>query len=108
MSPKPLLMRSSKTTTSSWLYDYKNKNPGCRELRENTIFVIFLVPLLRKTTKNRFCKLLIFVSPVHFYVISTEFEKLIEHSIKVQNIVLGSMVFVAICMHTLLLNMSTR
>jgi hypothetical protein len=51
------------------------------ELRENVIFVIFLVPLLQKTTKNRFRELSIFVSPVHFYVISTEFEKLIEHSI---------------------------
>jgi hypothetical protein len=51
------------------------------ELRENAIFVIFLVPLLRKTTKNWFRELSIFVSSVHFYVISTEFEKLIERSI---------------------------
>jgi hypothetical protein len=35
MSRKPLLMRSSKTTTShGWLYDYKNKNPGCTLLTE--------------------------------------------------------------------------
>jgi hypothetical protein len=52
-----------------------------RELRENAIFVIFSVPLLRKTTKNRFRELSIFVSSIHFYVISTEFEKSIERSI---------------------------
>jgi hypothetical protein len=52
-----------------------------RILRENAIFVIFSVPLLRKTTKNRFRELSIFVSPVHFYVYSTEFEKSIERSI---------------------------
>jgi hypothetical protein len=52
-----------------------------RELRENANYVIFSVPLLRKTTKNRFGVLSIFVFPVHFYVISTEFEKSIERSI---------------------------
>jgi hypothetical protein len=55
--------------------------PFYRELRENAIFVIFSVPLLRKATKNRFRELSIFVSPVHFYVNSTEFEKSIERSI---------------------------
>jgi hypothetical protein len=58
-----------------------NRCKIARELRENAIFVIFSVPLLQKATKNRFRELSIFVSPVHFYVNSTEFEKSIERSI---------------------------
>jgi hypothetical protein len=74
-----ITMLSCIIITVRWIA--KSQGSAIWELRENAIFGIFSVPLLRKATKNRFRELSIFVSPVHFYVNSTEFEKSIERSI---------------------------
>jgi hypothetical protein len=73
--------KSRRKFVSQQKIDFSRKGHLFWELRENAIFGIFSVPLLRKATKNRFRELSIFVSPVHFYVNSTEFEKSIERSI---------------------------